>query len=84
MFGYAKTLLNGFTYIKFEPKFTEVKARGTKDAFRFIEMPPVAMCYASDTLQNPIGVSAELPADLFKFAFHCDAFMVSTLAQRKD
>lgn len=84
MFEYAKTLLNGFTYIGFEPKFTEVKARGTKDAFRFIEMPPVAMCYASDTLQNPIGVSAELPADLFKFAFRCDAFMVSTLARRKD
>lgn len=84
MFGYAKTLLNGFTYIGFEPKFTEVKAGGTKNAFRFIEMPPVAMCYASYTLQNPIGVSSELPADLFKFAFHCDAFMVSTLARRKD
>ena len=44
MFGYAKTLLNGFTYIGFEPKFTEVKANGTKNAFRFIEMPPVVMC----------------------------------------
>ena len=89
MFEYAKTLLNGFTYIGFEPKFTEhkftgVKARGAKDAFRFIEMPPVAMCYEADTLQNPVGVSSELPADLFKFAFHCDAFMVSTLAPRKD
>ena len=86
MFGYAKTLLSGFVYkpaiglIEFEPKFTEVKSRGTKDVFRFIEMPPVAMCYASDTLQNPNGVSSELPADLFKLAFHCDAFMVSTFA----
>ena len=83
MFGYAKTLLNGFTHIGFEPKFTGSEERGTKNAFRFIEMPPVAMCYESDTLQNPRGVSAELPADLFKFAFHCNAFMVSTLTNRK-
>lgn len=84
MFNNAKTILRGFKYAGFEPTFTEIKIPKSKDIFRFIELAPLAMFYDADTLQNPHGVAAEFPADLFKFAFDCDRFMVSTIAPRKD
>jgi len=84
MFNDAKTILRGFSYAGFEPEFTEIKMPKSKDVFRFIELAPLAMFYDADTLQNPYGVSAEFPADLFKFAFDCDRFMVSTIAPRKN
>ena len=84
MFNNAKALLKGFKYAGFEPEFTEIKMPKSKDVFRFIEFSPLAMFYDADTLQNPYGVAAEFPADLFKFAFNCDKFMVSTIAPRKN
>ena len=84
MFNNAKTLLKGFRYAGFESEFTEIKTPKSKDVFRFIELAPLAMFYDADTLQNPYGVAAEFPADLFKLAFDCDRFMVSTIAPRKN
>ena len=83
MFENVKELLKGFRYVGFEPEFTEIKMPKTMDVFRFVELPPVSMHYDSDTLQNPYGVSAELPEELFKFTFECTQFLVSTLAPRK-
>lgn len=83
MFEYLKTLLKGFTYFGFVPEFSEVKMPKSKDVFRYVELPPVALCYGSDTLQNPHGVSAELVADIFLDAFTCTQFRVSTLAGDK-
>lgn len=82
MFGYLKDLLKGFCWCGFTPQFSEVKMPKSKDVFRYVELPPVAMCYHSDSLANPHGVSAEFPADLFMFAFTCEQFRVSTLAQK--
>lgn len=83
MFNNAKTILRGFKYAGFKPEFSEIKMPKSKDVFRFIELAPLAMFYDADTLQNPYGVAAEFPADLFKFAFDCDRFMVSTIALMK-
>ena len=82
MFGYLKDLLEGFIWCGFTPEFNEVKVPKSKDVFRYVELPPVAMCYHSDSIANPHGVSAELPADLFMYAFTCEQFRVSTLAQK--
>ncbi len=82
MFRYLKDLLKGFIWCGFVPEFNEVKMPKGKDVFRYVELPPVAMCYHSDSIANPHGVSAELPVDLFMYAFTCEQFRVSTLAQR--
>ena len=84
MFENVKILLRGFKYAGFEPEFTEIKMPKSKDVFRFIELAPLAMFYDADTLQNPYGSVAEFPADLFKLAFDCNSFMVSTIAPRKN
>lgn len=83
MFENLKALLKGFSYFGFIPEFSEVKMPKSKDVFRFVELPPVALCYDSDTLTNPHGVSADLVADIFLDTFTCEQFRVSTLAGRK-
>lgn len=82
MFKYLKDLLKGFIWCGFVPEFNEIKMSKGKDVFRYVELPPVALCYHSDSLANPHGVSAELPADLFMYTFTCEQFRVSTLAQK--
>lgn len=82
MFKYLKDLLKGFIWCGFIPEFNEVKMPKSKDVFRYVELSPVAMCYPSDSLANPHGASAEFPADLFMYAFTCEQFRVSTLAQK--